>query len=122
MSILDMSGLESQAHAATLCMLKSIYSPEYRTMVRLLREAREGRGITQEQVAKALGITASMLSKWELGERRVDLRELDLYLRACEVDVVDFVASWQQAIEVNKVVVGIEVKLRKGRPVPKSAR
>ncbi|MBN8690845.1 MAG: helix-turn-helix transcriptional regulator [Armatimonadetes bacterium] len=103
-------------------MLKSIYSPEYRTMVRLLRKTREQRGLTQEQVARSLSITASMLSKWELGERRIDLRELDLYLRACEADLVDFVASWQQAIRENNVVVGIEVKLRKGRPVPKSAR
>jgi len=99
-------------------MLKSTYAPEYRTMVRLLREAREGRGITQEQVAKALGITASMLSKWELGQRRIDLRELDLYLRACELDVVEFVASWQQAVQESKVVV-VEVKLKKGRPVAK---
>jgi len=99
-------------------MLKSIYAPEYRTMVRLLREAREGRGITQEQVAKSLGITASMLSKWELGQRRIDLRELDLYLRACDVDVLDFVATWQQAVQQSKVVV-VEVKLKKGRPVAK---
>jgi len=97
-------------------MLKSIYAPEYRTMVRLLREAREGRGITQEQVAKALGITASMLSKWELGQRRIDLRELDLYLKACEVDLVEFVASWQQAVRGSKLLV-VEVKLKKGRPV-----
>lgn len=97
-------------------MLKSIYAPEYRTMVRLLRETREGRGITQEQVAKSLGITASMLSKWELGQRRIDLRELDLYLRACEVDLVDFVSTWQQATHASKVI-AVEVKLKKGRPV-----
>lgn len=99
-------------------MLKSIYAPEYRTMVRLLREAREGRGITQERVAKSLGITASMLSKWELGQRRIDLRELDLYLQACEVDLVEFVASWQQAVQGSKVI-AVEVKLKKGRPVAK---
>lgn len=87
-------------------------------MVRLLREVREGRGITQEQVAKSLGITASMLSKWELGQRRIDLRELDLYLQACEVDLVEFVASWQQSILQSKVI-AVEVKLRKGRPVAK---
>ena len=49
--------------------------------------------------------------------RRIDLRELDLYLRACEVDLVEFVASGQQAVQESKVVVGIEVKLKKGRPV-----
>ena len=86
-------------------------------MVRLLREAREGRGITQEQVAKSLGITASMLSKWELGQRRIDLRELDLYLRACDADLVDFVATWQQAVQGSKLLVAVEVKLKKGRPV-----
>lgn len=86
-------------------------------MVRLLRESREGCGFTQEQVAKSLSITASMLSKWELGQRRIDLRELSLYLDACDIDLVDFVRSWQQAI-VESRVVAIEVKLKKGRPVP----
>lgn len=95
-------------------MLKSIYAPEYRIFIKLLREARESRGITQEQVANSLGITASMLSKWELGQRRVDLRELSLYLDACEVDLVEFVSDWQQTVQDSKLV-GIEVKLKKGR-------
>jgi transcriptional regulator with XRE-family HTH domain len=97
-------------------MLKSIYAHEYRIFIQLLREARESRGKTQEQVAKSLGITASMLSKWELGQRRVDLRELSLYLDACEVDLVEFVDEWQQAVQETKLL-GVEVKLKKGRPV-----
>lgn len=109
-------------HAASSYMLKSIYAPEYRTMVRLLREAREGRGITQERVANALGITASMLSKWELGQRRIDLRELDLYLKACEVDLVEFVSAWQQAVLGSKQLFTVEVKLKKGRPVASKAK
>ncbi|MBI1333801.1 MAG: helix-turn-helix domain-containing protein [Armatimonadetes bacterium] len=93
-------------------MVKSIYSNEYKLMVRLLREAREGHGITQEQVAQKLDITASMLSKWELGQRRIDLRELSLYLQACGVDIVEFVSSWQQAIGDGDGT----ISLKKGRP------
>ncbi len=39
-----------------------------------------------------------------------------MYLQACEVDLVEFVATWQQSVQESKVVVGIEVKLKKGRP------
>lgn len=40
-----------------------------------------------------------------------------MYLKPCEVDLVEFVAAWQQAVHESKVVVGFEVKLKKGRPV-----
>ena len=45
-----------------------------------------------------------------------------MYLRACEVDLVEFVATWQQAVHESKVVVGFEVKLKKGRPVVSPSR
>jgi transcriptional regulator with XRE-family HTH domain len=98
-------------------VLKSIYANEYKLMVRLLREAREGRGMTQEQVAQSLGITASMLSKWELGQRRIDLRELSLYVQACGIDLVEFVKSWQDAQDALQ-----DFALKKGRPVQKGNR
>ena len=39
-----------------------------------------------------------------------------MYLMACEVDPVEFVATWQQAVRGSKLLV-VEVKLKKGRPV-----
>lgn len=43
---------------------------------RRLRRARLAAGLTQVQVAKALGLAQSFVSKSESGERRVDVLEL----------------------------------------------
>lgn len=37
-----------------------------------------------------------------------------MYLMACEVDLVDFVASWQQAVQQRKII-AFEVNLKKAK-------
>ena len=46
--------------------------PAYRWMLARLREAREQRGLTQSEAARALRRHQSYVSKCELGERRID--------------------------------------------------
>jgi transcriptional regulator with XRE-family HTH domain len=46
--------------------------------VQQLRNARVAAGITQQQLAKRLGIPQSLVSKMETGERRVDAVELEI--------------------------------------------
>lgn len=50
----------------------AVHASEYQYMLRRLREAREGSGLTQVQVANALGRYQSFVTKCELGERRLD--------------------------------------------------
>lgn len=57
-------------------MEKSIYSTEYQRLCQLLREARHEAGLTQVQVAERLGVPQSFVSKYESGERRLDVIEL----------------------------------------------
>jgi transcriptional regulator with XRE-family HTH domain len=61
----------------------AVYEPEYRDMIRLVREARVESGLTQGEVASALQRPLSFVSKCELGERRIDPVDLvkfaDLY-------------------------------------------
>ncbi|WP_435583201.1 helix-turn-helix domain-containing protein [Amycolatopsis thermoflava] len=57
-------------------MEKSIYSAEYQQLCRLLRELRQEAGLTQVQVAERLGVPQSFVSKYEAGERRLDVIEL----------------------------------------------
>lgn len=83
-------------------MQKSIYDPEYKKLIALLRKARQDAGLSQDEVANRLGITASQLSKWERRERRVDLRELRLYCKAIGVPLCPFVQTWEDSLdEVN---------------------
>jgi len=57
---------------------------------RLLRELRREAGLPQVEVAKRLGKPQSFVSKYESGERRLDVLELRELCRALEVDFVEF--------------------------------
>lgn len=53
-----------------------MHTPEYRQLLRQLVAAREAKGLTQREVARALGVPQSWVAKIEIGERRVDVIEL----------------------------------------------
>jgi DNA-binding XRE family transcriptional regulator len=55
---------------------KSIYSAEYQRLCAVLRELRQEAGLTQVQVATRLDMPQSFVSKYESGERRLDVVEL----------------------------------------------
>jgi len=55
---------------------KSIYSAEYQRLCGLLRQLRHEACLTQVQVAARLGVPQSFVSKYESGERRLDVVEL----------------------------------------------
>lgn len=55
---------------------KSIYSEQYQQLCALLRELRREAGLTQVEVAERLRVPQSFVSKYESGERRLDVVEL----------------------------------------------
>lgn len=57
-------------------MEKSIYSEQYQQLCTLLRQLRQDAGLTQVDVAKRLDVPQSFVSKYESGERRLDVIEL----------------------------------------------
>lgn len=57
-------------------MEKSIRTAEYQRLCALLRQLRVDAGLTQVQVADRLGEPQSFVSKYESGERRLDVIEL----------------------------------------------
>lgn len=54
---------------------KTIYSPEYRSLVERLRSRREELGLSQSEVARTLGWPQQRLSAVEAGARRLDVIE-----------------------------------------------
>ena len=56
-------------------MTKTLFSDRHDRFRELLIEAREKRGLTQADVAKKLGRPQSFVSKYENGERRLDVVE-----------------------------------------------
>ncbi len=59
-------------------MAKSIYTNEYKNVVKNLRKARNEAGLMQVDVAEKLKKPQSYISKIERGERRVDIAELSI--------------------------------------------
>jgi len=57
----------------------AVHTPEYRYLLGRLREARVSAGLTQVQVARALGRHQSYVTKCELGERRIDPIDLQQF-------------------------------------------
>jgi transcriptional regulator with XRE-family HTH domain len=66
---------------------KSIYSAEYTRLRELLRELRVEAGLTQVEVAERLEEPQSFVSKYEAGERRLDVVELGQVAAALGVEM-----------------------------------
>jgi transcriptional regulator with XRE-family HTH domain len=79
-------------------MPKSIHTPEYRLFLTLLRKQRDASELSQEQVASKLGLTQSAYSKFERGERRIDLVELAMICRALDISLIDFTKQFDHAL------------------------
>lgn len=56
-------------------MSSSIHDDRYRALLVALREAREGQGLSQTELANRLGRRQQFVSKYESGERRLDIIE-----------------------------------------------
>lgn len=62
-----------------IIILKTIHQPKYLEIIALLIKARKDKGLTQVNVAKALGKPQSYIAKIERCERKLDVLEfLDL--------------------------------------------
>jgi transcriptional regulator with XRE-family HTH domain len=66
--------------------LKSLRSPAHVRLLELLVAAREKAGMTQQQLADRLGKPQSFISKYEGGERRIDVIEFITIAEALEMD------------------------------------
>src|SRR4051794_17190250 len=80
-------------------MEKSIYSREYKVLLRLLRETREAADVTQVELARRLKQTQSFVSKIELGDRRLDLVQLRTILAALGTSLGEFVTRFEKALQ-----------------------
>ena len=72
-------------------MGKSRQANYNRLLQRVLREARTEAGLTQEEVAVRLGFPQSFVSKYETGERRLNLGELRDICEVLGVSLLDVV-------------------------------
>jgi len=67
----------------------------------MLRDLRKGAGLTQVALAESLGVPQSFVSKYESGERRLYLLELQLVCRALDVSLASFLKPFDDASKTN---------------------
>jgi transcriptional regulator with XRE-family HTH domain len=80
-------------------MEKSIFTTDHRKLQRLLKQVRLGAGLRQEDLADLLGKPQSFVSKYEKGDRRVDLVELRQICLAVGVSLTEFVKRFEESLE-----------------------
>jgi transcriptional regulator with XRE-family HTH domain len=72
---------------------KSVFSDAYAKFLRVLIDARKAAGVTQVELARALGRPQPFISYIETGERRVDVIEFCAIARALNVDPEELFAE-----------------------------
>jgi transcriptional regulator with XRE-family HTH domain len=60
-----------------------------------IREAREARGLTQEQIAKQLGVAGETIRKYETGENAVSVYALQRVAKALGVPAYTLLNDWE---------------------------
>jgi len=78
-------------------MQKSAFTHRQEVLTSLLRQVRRESGLKQVDVAKRLGEPQSLVSKYESGERRLDLPELEQVCNALGIPLSEFVRRYEEA-------------------------
>lgn len=77
-------------------MGRSVHSKPYRNLLSLVIAARTSAGLTQTALADRIGRTQSFVSKYERGERRLDVVEFAEFILAMDLDPSALFASFVQ--------------------------
>jgi len=77
---------------------KSIFSHSQLKLQELLRQHRTAAGLNQTVLAKKLNRPQSFVSKYESGERRLDLVELHQICLALKVPFSDFAKKFEKSL------------------------
>jgi transcriptional regulator with XRE-family HTH domain len=78
---------------------KSIHGAQQKVLCHILQECRAAAGLRQEDVAKLLGRPQSFVSKYESGERRLDILELRAVCKAVGTNLQNFTSRLEKALE-----------------------
>ena len=77
-------------------MQKSVYTPNQKCLLRLLREVRKEAGLTQVQLAERLDTQQAVISNYERGDKRLDLGELCQVVDAVGIPLGEFIERFEK--------------------------
>ncbi|MFZ0544521.1 MAG: helix-turn-helix transcriptional regulator [Candidatus Promineifilaceae bacterium] len=79
-------------------MTSSMHGLKYKLFCQLIINYRQQQGITQIQLAEKLGRPQSFVSKYENGDRRIDVIEFIDIAKALKIDPLEFIRDFQETI------------------------
>ena len=77
-------------------------SKERRILLKLLKELRINAGLRQVDLAQTIGVSQSMISKYEIGERRLDFLEMREICCALGLSLSKFVQLLENRLAEEK--------------------
>jgi len=83
-------------------MGKSLHTAEQKALLKALRKIRLQAGLNQSDLAAKLGKPQSFVSKYESGERRLDLPELRKICDALNIKLIDLVRNFERLLREKK--------------------
>ena len=82
----------------SLLTVKGIADKAQEKLQGLLRDIRADAGVTQAELASRLGVPQSVISKYESGERRLDILELRQVCKALGLGLADLVRRLEKEV------------------------
>jgi transcriptional regulator with XRE-family HTH domain len=79
-------------------MPNPIHDPRYKLFREMLTGIRKDKSLLQSEVAEKLGKNQSFVSKYERGERRLDLPEFLDVAAALEINPAEFIKKYKEAM------------------------
>jgi len=79
-------------------MDKSLYTGQSKRFCELLIAARKTAGLTQTELAKRIGVDQAFISKYENGDRRLDVLEFLKIAEALEIDPVSIMQILKEVV------------------------
>ena len=70
---------------------------ERKILLEVLRELRKQRNLTQDQLAKSMGVKQAFISKYETGERRLDFIDLIAICDVLGMSIVKFAERFESS-------------------------
>ncbi|QDT93567.1 helix-turn-helix domain-containing protein [Gimesia algae] len=83
-------------------MKKNLYTQRQRILLDLLRKTREEADLRQDDVAERLGRPQSFVSKYESGERRLDILELYDVCEVLGITLSNFICTLESLLKKKK--------------------
>jgi transcriptional regulator with XRE-family HTH domain len=82
----------------TTGLIPKIRRVDYKILGAILRDTRERAGLTQNEVCLQLGVPQSFVSKYEAGERRLDVLEFRRICAALKADMFALLAKAESTL------------------------